>query len=55
MACFAVKALAASAGIVTKSFYEPAYGNRVVIDHETTPGGDRRFTVYKHLDQRLVQ
>ncbi|MCU9837750.1 M23 family metallopeptidase [Ruegeria sp. WL0004] len=47
--------LAAAPGKVSKSFYEPAYGHRIVIDHGLAPNGERLFTVYKHLDQRLAR
>ncbi|MFV0513108.1 MAG: M23 family metallopeptidase [Jhaorihella sp.] len=46
--------LAAAPGLVTASFYEPAYGNRIVVDHGRDAGGARHWTVYKHLKERLV-
>jgi len=46
--------IAAASGVVTGSFYEPMYGNRVVIDHGRDPTGRRVETVYKHLKKRLV-
>ncbi|WP_158284929.1 M23 family metallopeptidase [Hoeflea marina] len=47
--------IAVAAGQVDASFYEPAYGNRVVIDHGPVTGGVSTYTVYKHLEKRLVQ
>ena len=46
--------IAASGGQVTESYFEPMYGNRVVIDHGQTAGGLKTITVYKHLSKRLV-
>lgn len=46
--------LAAAPGRVTRSYYEPNYGHRVVIDHGTDTNGDRVETVYKHLKERQV-
>lgn len=47
--------IAAAAGEVQSSFYEPAYGNRVVIDHGPDASGLSTYTVYKHLQKRLLQ
>lgn len=46
--------IAAAGGVVTGSFSEPAYGNRVEIIHEADASGRRTMTVYKHLQRRLV-
>ncbi|WP_394690873.1 M23 family metallopeptidase [Hoeflea sp.] len=46
--------IAVASGVVTGSFSEPAYGNRVEIAHGTDAGGKRTRTVYKHLQKRLV-
>ena len=46
--------LAAAPGRVTASFYEPAYGNRIVVDHGRDAAGVRHWTVYKHLKERLA-
>jgi murein DD-endopeptidase MepM/ murein hydrolase activator NlpD len=46
--------IAAAGGVVTGSFSEPAYGNRVEITHGTDASGKRTRTVYKHLQRRLV-
>jgi murein DD-endopeptidase MepM/ murein hydrolase activator NlpD len=46
--------LAAAGGQVTDSFFEPAYGNRVTIDHGPNADGFRTITVYKHLNSRSV-
>ncbi|MDF1608751.1 M23 family metallopeptidase [Hoeflea sp. YIM 152468] len=46
--------IAAADGHVTGSFSEPAYGNRVEITHGPDANGKRSVTVYKHLQQRLV-
>lgn len=45
---------AAAAGRVYLSYTEPMYGNRIILDHGKDAAGRRIFTVYKHLDQRLV-
>lgn len=47
--------IAAAAGTVYLSYYEPMYGNRIVIDHGRDAGGRRVFTHYKHLDVRAVE
>lgn len=46
--------LAAAPGRVIQSFYEPAYGNQIVVDHGRDEEGRRVQTVYVHLHQRLV-
>lgn len=46
--------LAAAAGRVYLSYYEPMYGNRIIIDHGKGRDGRLSFTVYKHLDARMV-
>jgi len=46
--------LAAAGGKVTDSYFEPAYGNRVVIDHGANADGFRTITVYKHLSKRMA-
>ncbi len=46
--------LAAAPGRVVASFYEPMYGNRIVIDHGIDTNGDHVETVYKHLKERLA-
>jgi murein DD-endopeptidase MepM/ murein hydrolase activator NlpD len=46
--------LAAAGGTVTDSYFEPAYGNRVAIDHGPNSNGLRTVTVYKHLNRRVV-
>lgn len=47
--------IAAAAGQVEGSYYEPVYGNRVVIDHGPDARGHRTYTVYKHLKERQVE
>lgn len=47
--------IAAAPGRVAESFYEPAYGNRVVLDHGRDATGAHFWTVYKHLKQRRVE
>ncbi|WP_424943182.1 M23 family metallopeptidase [Aliiroseovarius crassostreae] len=47
--------LAAAPGRVTISLWEPAYGNRVVIEHGVDDQGRRVQTLYFHLETRLVQ
>lgn len=46
--------IAVAGGVVTGSFSEPAYGNRVEITHRADASGKRTRTVYKHLQKRLV-
>lgn len=46
--------IAVAGGVVTGSFSEPAYGNRVEITHGRDAGGKLTRTVYKHLQNRLV-
>jgi len=46
--------IAAASGHVTDSYFEPAYGNRVTIDHGPNSAGLRTITVYKHLNSRSV-
>ena len=46
--------LAAADGRVRGSFFEPAYGNRIKIEHAPDATGRRTVTVYKHLKDRLV-
>lgn len=46
--------IAAADGVVIQSFYEPLYGNRLVIDHGVDSSGKRTRTVYKHLQDRQV-
>mgnify|MGYP000045898884 CR=1 FL=1 len=46
--------LAAAGGQVTDSYFEPAYGNRITIDHGPNADGLRMITVYKHLNSRGV-
>ena len=46
--------IAAADGRVRRSFYEPAYGNRIEIEHGPDAGGKRAVMVYKHLKDRLV-
>lgn len=43
--------LAAASGKVDQSFFDPAYGNVVLIAHGGSP---RRWTRYAHMDSRLV-
>ncbi|AKI02360.1 Peptidase family M23 [Hoeflea sp. IMCC20628] len=43
-----------AAGWVARSYSEPMYGNRVVIEHGPDANGKRTVTVYKHLKDRLV-
>lgn len=47
--------IAAAAGRVYLSYYEPMYGNRIVIDHGRDASGRRVFTHYKHLDARHAE
>ena len=46
--------LAAAPGRVTKSYYEPAFGNQIVIDHGLDENGARILTHYKHLYSRMA-
>jgi hypothetical protein len=47
--------LAAAPGRVSKSFYEPAFGNQIILDHGVDASGARILTDYKHLHERLVE
>lgn len=47
--------LAATDGRVRRSFYEPAYGNRIEIEHGPDAAGRQAVTIYKHLDKRFVE
>ncbi len=47
--------IAAAPGEIITSFYEPLYGNHVVIAHGRDETGRRVKTWYKHLDARLVK
>jgi len=46
--------IAAAGGVVSQSYFEPMYGNRMVIDHGVDASGKRTRTVYKHLKDRQV-
>jgi hypothetical protein len=46
--------IAAAPGRVESSFFEPMYGNRVVIDHGRDEHGRSIATRYLHLKRRLV-
>lgn len=46
--------LAAAPGRVTRSFFDPAYGNTVEIDHGRDPAGQQIVTRYVHLNSRDV-
>ena len=47
--------LAAAAGRVVRSYYEPLFGNRITIDHGTDESGEQVETHYAHLHVRLVE
>jgi murein DD-endopeptidase MepM/ murein hydrolase activator NlpD len=47
--------LAAAPGRVTASWSDPAYGERIAIDHGPGPGGAPLRTHYMHLERRDVQ
>jgi murein DD-endopeptidase MepM/ murein hydrolase activator NlpD len=46
--------LAAADGVIAKAYYEPLYGNRLVLDHGEIEDGRYMLTRYFHLDERLV-
>lgn len=46
--------IAVAGGVVTGSFSEPAYGNRVELSHGSDASGNRTVSVYKHLQKRSV-
>lgn len=46
--------IAAADGVVVQSFFEPMYGNRVVIEHAADQGGRRTQTIYMHLKERIA-
>ena len=47
--------IAPAPGTVRRSFFEPLYGNRLVIDHGQDKNGHLIRSCYFHLKQRLVQ
>ncbi|MEM6658504.1 MAG: M23 family metallopeptidase [Pseudomonadota bacterium] len=47
--------LAAGDGIVSESYYDPAFGNRVTVEHARLDNGDFRETRYFHLKESLVR
>lgn len=47
--------LAAASGRIERSFYEPAFGQQIVIDHGLDENGARVRTQYKHLYERQVK
>jgi len=47
--------IAAAPGRMEQSYYEPMYGNHVIIDHGTDETGMRVLTEYKHLHDRLAE
>jgi murein DD-endopeptidase MepM/ murein hydrolase activator NlpD len=50
-----IPVITAAAGIVISSYYEPFYGNRVVIDHGQDENGLFIMSRYLHLGKRLVK
>ena len=46
--------LAAADGVVLASYFEPAYGNRIEIEHGEDENGELIVTKYFHLQERLV-
>ena len=47
--------LAAADGVISKAYYEPLYGNRLVVDHGEIEDGRYVLSRYFHLDERLVK
>lgn len=47
--------LAAATGTVIESYFEPMYGNHILIDHGREEDGRFVRTAYLHLDSRLVE
>lgn len=47
--------LATADGVITKAYYEPFYGNRLVLDHGEIEDGKYMLSRYFHLDERLVK
>ena len=47
--------LAAAPGRVERAFYEPAFGQQLVIDHGLNEDGIRVTTHYKHLYERIAK
>lgn len=47
--------LAAASGVVIESYFEPMYGNNVLIDHGVDEQGRFVRSRYLHLDERLVE
>ncbi|MGH1465158.1 MAG: M23 family metallopeptidase [Cognatishimia sp.] len=47
--------LAAAGGVVLRSYWGPAYGNQIEIEHPADSSGKTSRTRYVHLDKRLVR
>lgn len=47
--------LAAAPGRVERAFYDPAFGNQIIVDHGLDQTGARIRTQYKHLYQRMAK
>lgn len=46
--------LSVAAGRVAKSYHEPSFGNRMVVEHDVASDGTKLVSVYKHLQIRQV-
>ena len=47
--------IAPADGVVVSSYYEPMYGNRIMIRHAKNADGDDLLTRYYHLNARKVR
>jgi len=47
--------IAAAPGRVERSYYEPAFGNQIILDHGLNENGARVKTHYKHLYERKAE
>jgi len=47
--------IAPADGVVVSAFFEPMYGNRIVVEHDKTRDGKRIQTSYWHLNNRKVE
>ena len=54
VAPFGTPVIAAASGRVTRSFFGPAYGHQVFIDHGADAAGRQSWTHYVHLQERMA-
>lgn len=54
IAALGTPVIAPANGFVIKAFFDPFYGNNIVIDHGDNEDGIRIHTQYKHLQKQLI-